>query len=182
MRAINDQWTSEPSTQLILNMKEGAGGNMKMLESVVTIAEMDSVEYPESPMIKYFLASLYHELPEELSIEKRKQIELEKLRVEGREYILDMPIDTEEIIRNMGPEPTFTQSIQAASDYITRANSFIYLHMDNAKRAVHNLNDAIRRNEDNPKVYEDIFNITFLSLFLDDRTRPYLKSTAMMLF
>lgn len=169
MQTLSDTWIQDPSTHLIFQMKEFAKKDMGLLEIVVIAAEMDSVKHKESPLVNYFLAKLYQDLPEELSYEFRERIEVEKLREEGKEYILDMPRDSATIIENMGSNPTHTQGIQAATDYLDLRNMEFYSSQGNIGRAVWQVTEAIRRSKENPTPYKDLFNITFVSFMLDER-------------
>jgi|SRR3989344_3474829 len=177
MVVANDTWMRDPSTGLVLQMREHAGDDMRLLEGVVSVAEVDTVRHPQSALVHYFLSLLYVELPKELSRDFKEMVEREKLRAEGKKYILDMPRDIQDILRSIGPNPTDRQRFGVARDYVHRAGLQMYMNKDNAQRAVSNLDDGIRKGQGN---YLDIRNSTCVSLLLDERIRPHMATTAIL--
>lgn len=175
MPSGNDSWMVEPATRLIWQMRETAGENMRILEGVVALAEVASVKHPESAMVSYFLANLYRDLPEELSLEVKRFIERERLRAEGREHVLDMSDDPREYRTEEGPD------IVAAIDYLHRTQAHMYISHNNSQRAVLNFNDAIKRSRTDPELYRNVLETTALSFLLDERFEPYLWTTAIAL-
>ena len=175
---IQDSWLEGP---MVISMRQSAGNEMALLEAVVTLGEVGTVRYPDSAGIHYFLAGLYLDLPEELSPKVKESMEIEKLRVEGKTHIWDMPRDSETIIENMGPDPTLLQGIHAAADYMHSWGAHVYASSNNVQRAVSNLNDAIQKSRANPDLYRDLMNVHSALFLFDERTYPYLWTTAIHL-
>ncbi len=166
MGELNDLWASAPSTGLLRRMEKDAGVDSRLLETVVEIAEVDTIKYRQSPALHFFLASLYQRLPQELTLEEKERIERLKLREKGKENLLDIPSDE-----------AYSLAIQGKlsfSDYSELFERSLNLREWNAARAVLHLTEAIEKSRDNPEPYKNILGITLTSFLLDKRTRECL--------
>ena len=148
------------------------------LEVTIAVLELETAMNRKNPVPHFRLASLYQQLPTELSPEVRRIIEEEKLRIEGRAGILDMPRDSQTIIAGWGPNPTWEQRLSAAEDYINSANSLGYLGQDNVQRAVMNLSHGLYKARDDKPGYRDLLNTLFVNFLLDKRFHPHLSDIA----
>jgi len=166
MEAFRDSWAEGP---MVIGMKNSAQDDMVLLGAVATLAETGTVRYPESAGVHYFLANLYLDLPEELTLETRVQIEREKLRVTGQEHLFDMPADPKAYRTTDGPD------IWAAVNYLIRTEAHFYAGFDNQTRAVSNLNEAIEKSRKNPELYEEVKTNTSLRFYLEGENNPVLR-------
>ena len=148
------------------------------LEARIAVTELETAMDPKDPAPHFALALLYQQLPGELSPGLKRIIEEEKLRVEGRDGILDMPRDSQTIIAEWGPNPTWNKRLSAAYDYIRSANSLGYLAQDNVQRAVMNLSHAIRKTNGDQLNYGDLLHTLFITFCLDERFQPLMPDLA----
>ncbi len=138
------------------------------LMTLVKSAEIDSMRNPGDPSVNYCLAMLYVKMPGEIPLNFREEIEREKLRVEDREYLMNMSTDINVLVGNMGHNPDWETRLRAANDYIRRANVMSYLYSDNATRATLNFDRALVKSRDNPE-YKNLRNALVWIFALDER-------------
>lgn len=148
------------------------------LEARIAVIELDTAINPKDPAPHFALACLYQQIPGELSPDLKRIIEEDKLRIEGRDEILDMPRDSQTIIAEWGPNPTWEQRLSAAYDYIRSANSLGYLAQDNVQRAVMNLSHAIHKTKGDQLTYRDLLHTLFITFCLDERFQPFMPDLA----
>jgi hypothetical protein len=76
-----DPWIKSESGRHFLAPRTSGDLGNKIYLSYIKTAELDTVEFPDSPGLHVHLGSLYLEIEKELPFQIRKQIELEKLRI-----------------------------------------------------------------------------------------------------
>jgi len=167
---MNPSTTSSITPQLgmLASLLSGNIEHKQDLEVIIRLAEVEAVTQ-DNPAPHFLLANLYSQLPTELSDVTKKEIELQKLRANNKEYLVDMPYDSREIIAQMGPEPTIAKRMRAATDYLQRANMNNYLSMNNVQRAIDQLCKGIVKSEDEPETYKQVLNNTLALFLIDER-------------
>lgn len=179
MGIIDDSWAMDPSSHNLHTMLSLAEDSQEELETIVHIAEVQTVYHTDAPSLNLMLASIYQKMPEELSEEIKYQIELDKLNVLDKAYILNMPNDSQSIIQSWGRNPDPSQGVRAATDLLHRAHMQVYLSKGNAERAVLHLNDAIVKSEKNSDLYDNLIGSLTMLFLNDERLQPYMPSVAM---
>lgn len=81
---------------------------IRLSEHFIEQAELDTVEFPNSPALHAYLASLYFSAQEELPLEFKREVELEKLRRTGTSHLDALLEDDATFIdyltKGLGPE------------------------------------------------------------------------------
>jgi len=127
-------------------------------ETSIIVAELETVEYDNSPMLHCLLSDLYKKLSGELNEESKLTIEKLKLAKTGREYLLDYGKRSVAEITVSLPHQgrSLDENIKAATDYLESHNIAAYLQFNNNLRAYHHLEKSLELSGKNPTVFKQL--------------------------
>lgn len=130
---------------------------MGNIEMCIELAELESVDYNQSPALHCFLAQLHKKSQTELSVEFKEKIEQLKLQRTGKQYLWDyMHMDGPQIQEYLISQGKQDFGVGPATDYLESRNISAYIHSNNFLRAHRHLSESIDLSKTNPTVFSKI--------------------------
>ena len=155
-----DSWLRSKSGILLMSFAQASNCIPLGLETTIQIAELEAVDYDKSAALHHFLGSQYQMLSEELSDKLKLDIEKQKLKKAGKEYLLDYGKKSKDEITCSLPHKGMDlgENIQAAIDMMNSWSIINYLQKNNSQRVYHHLEQSLRLSGENPTVFKHLIN------------------------